>query len=205
MKVASSLSILAFVPVFLALDTVCSLASADDQGPTPATARAYARLLQRFDSNRDGLLQTTELPAPLDRRLGAADSDHDGVITPEELHRYGVQRRAARFARADKNADGKLDPSEVGADRWDYLKVADADGNGTLTLDEIERAVASGTLHGMSAEEVFQLLDRNGDGVIDLSRARERERALLGPADTNHDGKVTFAELKAYRVAIGRD
>jgi hypothetical protein len=121
-------------------------AAAEDQGPTPATARAYQRLLDRFDANHDGLLQTSELPPPLLERLGAADANHDGLITPQELHTFGVARRAARFAHADKNGDGKLEPSEVGAARWDYLKVADANHDGAVTLDEIERAVASGAL-----------------------------------------------------------
>ena len=145
--------------------------------------------------------------SPRSRRGGSAPpmSITTGAITPTELHSFGVARRAARFARADRNNDQKLEPSEVGPIRWDYLRVADADRDGTVTLDEVERAVASGTLKGMSAEEVFQLLDRNGDGVIDLTRAPARERALLAPADTDHDSKVTLEELKAYRIAVGRD
>ncbi|MGD0675116.1 MAG: hypothetical protein ABSC94_06825 [Polyangiaceae bacterium] len=189
----------------LAATSAPSAVAADDHGPSPATARVYQRLLDRFDANHDGLVQTAELPPLARRRLGAADANHDGLITPEELHAFGVERRAARFSRADKNADGKLEPSEVGAARWEHLKVADANSDGRVTLDEIERAVSSGTLRRMSAEEVFHLLDRNGDGVVDLTRARARVRELLTPADTNHDSKVTLDELKAYRSALGID
>jgi len=141
------------LPILTLAGSYSAPAVAADQGPTPATARVYQHLLERFDANRDGLLQTTELPAPVEERLGAADADHNGVITPEELHAFGVARRAARFAHADKNADGRLVPSEIGSARWDYLKVADANGDGAVTLDEIERAVASGTLRGMSADD----------------------------------------------------
>jgi Ca2+-binding EF-hand superfamily protein len=127
-------------------------ASADralaDGGATPATARVYKQLLERFDANHDGRLQTSELP-----RLAPADTDHDGVISPDELHAFGVARRAARFARADKNGDGKLVPDEVGSARWEHLKVADANGDGAVTLEEIESAVASGKLQRMSEEE----------------------------------------------------
>lgn len=193
------------LPVLCVAATGSGNAAADDPGPTPATARAYQHLLDRFDANRDGLIETGELPPLVQRRLGAADADHDGLITPEELHAYGVERRAGRFARTDKNADGKLDPSEVSAARWEYLKVADANADGRVTLDEIERAVSTGTLHGPSAEEVFYMLDRNGDGVVDLTRAPARERELFAPADTNHDAKVTLEELKAYRTALGID
>jgi Ca2+-binding EF-hand superfamily protein len=130
----------------LCVSTTRSSDARADDGPTAATARVYQRLLDHFDANHDGRLQTSELPASLRERLGQADTDHDGVITPQELHTFGVQRRAARFAKADKNGDGKLEPSEVGPARWAHLKVADADGDGKVTLDEIERAIASGTL-----------------------------------------------------------
>jgi hypothetical protein len=149
-------SVGAAIPVLVALvaaGTYPTSALADDHGPTPATARAYQRLLERFDANHDGVLQTSELSPAAQQRLSTADADHNGVITQEELHAFGVARRAARFAHADKNADGKLVASEVGAARWDYLKVADANRDGALTLDEIESAIAAGTLRGMSAEE----------------------------------------------------
>jgi Ca2+-binding EF-hand superfamily protein len=145
-RIAPSLAVLAVV------SASATSASADEQGPTPATARAYARLLERFDANRDGLLQTSELSPRALRWLGPADTDRDGVITPAELHAFGVARRAARFARADHNGDGKLDPAEVGAAKWEQLKVADANGDGAVTLAEIEQAVASGLLHGPSEE-----------------------------------------------------
>jgi Ca2+-binding EF-hand superfamily protein len=144
------------MPVLSVTATLAGDAAADDRGPTPATSRAYQHLLDRFDANHDGRVQTSELPAELQRSLGPADTDHDGRITPEELHHYGVERRAARFARADKNADGKLEASEVGAGKWEYLKVADGDGDGKVTLEEIERAVASGRLKGVSTEEVVE-------------------------------------------------
>jgi hypothetical protein len=128
------------------LTALSATAAADDSGRSPATTRAYNRLLARFDANHDGVLQVTELPDPLRERLGRADADRDGVISVAELHAYGVARRAERFARADANGDGKLTASEVGAARWDWLKVADADGDGAVTLAEIERAVAAGTL-----------------------------------------------------------
>jgi Ca2+-binding EF-hand superfamily protein len=145
-------ALLTTLPVLAVGGGYSAAAMAADNGPTPATARVYQHLLERFDANHDGLLQTSELPPAVQQRLGAADADHNGVITPEELHSFGVARRAARFARADKNADGKLVPAEVGPVKWDYLKVADANGDGAVTLDEIDRAVASGTLRGESAE-----------------------------------------------------
>jgi hypothetical protein len=147
MRIFSARAAIAFsLSLAAGLTGLAATAAADDSGPTPATSRAYNRLLERFDANHDGILQVAELPERMRARLGRADADHDGVITVAELHAYGVARRAERFARADKNGDGKLAASEVGAARWEWLKVADADGDNAVTLAEIERAVAAGTL-----------------------------------------------------------
>src|ERR1700722_15858508 len=78
-------------------------AAADDPGPSAATEAAYRRLLDRFDAKHDGVLQGGEPPGGIREHLGRADTDGDGRITVLELHAYGVARRAARFARADKN------------------------------------------------------------------------------------------------------
>jgi len=50
-------------PLLVALTGLCIAgaargAAADDQGPRPATARAYQHSLERFDTNHDGLVQT---------------------------------------------------------------------------------------------------------------------------------------------------
>jgi EF hand domain-containing protein len=140
-SLAARTLILALPLLGVAGTSAVSAASDEDHGPSPATARVYQHLLDRFDAKDDGLVQIAELPPLVRRRLGAADADHDGLITPEELHAYGVERRAARFSRADKNADGKLEPSEVGTARWEYLKVADANADGQVTLDEIELGI----------------------------------------------------------------
>ena len=133
-----------------------------------------AELIKRFDKNGDGQLQVSELPEHMQRFIGKADSNADGVISIDELkageakmradHLAKVdtdhdgkvspdERKAAfqkfaqeRFAQEDKNSDGALTKDEIGDKRWQRLSVADADKNGSVTQAEIQAAIAAGTL-----------------------------------------------------------
>ncbi len=136
--------------------------------------REKGDFMKRFDANEDGQIQLSELPPKMQEHMGAADTNHDGVLSKDELQAFHAQakqerfarldtngdgtisdeeRAAARaefekehFARKDKNGDGVLTEAEIGERAWEHMKVADADGNGSLTLAEIEQATASGTL-----------------------------------------------------------
>jgi len=133
-----------------------------------------AEMIKRFDKNADGKLQVSELPEHMQKFMGKADTNADGVITAEELKAGEEKMRAehlakvdtdhdgkvspeerkaafekfaeARFAKMDKNNDGALSKDEVGDKRWERLSVADADKNGSITREELRTAVAAGTL-----------------------------------------------------------
>ena len=133
-----------------------------------------AMIVKRFDKNGDGVLQVSELPGHMQKFMAKADTNDDGVLSIDELkageakmkaeHMAKVdtnhdgtispeERKAAfekfaqeRFAKLDKNGDGALTKDEVGAQRWEYLSVADADKSGSVTQNEIRQAVASGVL-----------------------------------------------------------
>src|SRR6188768_2590901 len=133
-----------------------------------------AEMIKRFDKNADGKLEVSELPEHMQKFMGKADANADGVITGEELkageekmraeHLAKVdtdhdgkvspeERKAAfetfaeeHFAKMDKNNDGALSKDEVGDKRWERLSVADADKSGSVTREEIKTAVAAGTL-----------------------------------------------------------
>lgn len=50
------------------------------------------------------------------------------------------------FKRADKNADGFLTQAEVGNERWERLKVADANKDNKVSRDEMKQARKDGKL-----------------------------------------------------------
>ena len=133
-----------------------------------------ADLIKRFDENADGKLELSELPEHMQKFMGKADTNGDGVISVEELQAGAEKMRAEhlakldtdhdgkvsreerkaafekfaeeRFSKMDKNSDGALSKDEVGDKRWERLSVADADKNGSVTREEIKTALAAGTL-----------------------------------------------------------
>lgn len=52
----------------------------------------------------------------------------------------------ARFAEKDKNGDGFLTAAEVGTEKWDRIKVADANNDAKVSLAEMQKAKADGKL-----------------------------------------------------------
>ena len=53
---------------------------------------------------------------------------------------------ASHFQKADKNNDGYLTQSEVGAQRWERIKVADTNNDAKVSKDEMTQAFKAGKL-----------------------------------------------------------
>jgi hypothetical protein len=109
--------------------------------------RDPAKLIEHFDANGDGKLEITELPERMQKFLGRADADKDGVLTVAEMTAARDAFVKDHFAKMDKSGDGALTEDEIGARKWARVSAADTDGNGKVTLPEIEAALASGKLH----------------------------------------------------------
>lgn len=113
------------------------------------------KFIERFDTNKDGVLQAAELPERMQQNIGEIDTNGDAVVTKDELVARFAAKRAefeqkakARFDAKDTNHDGALEQSEVG-ERWAKLSVADANGDGKLTPDELKTAFEAGKLRPM--------------------------------------------------------
>lgn len=133
------------------------------------------------------LLACTALGLGACQTNSTAKSDQPATPTGEQ-----------RFAMADKNHDGKLSRDEMS----DYLvnKVFDASDtnhDGRLTQEEWSGADPS-TLPD------FKKRDANHDGVVTKEEALEYGRqhgiakSVIKQADKNGDGKLSYAEVKAY-------
>ena len=114
-------------------------------------------------------------------KLGAADANHDGVITRAEFD----AARAARFAQLDANHDGSLSADE--RPHWGpppgQQPPADHPHDGAH--------------HGMMNP------DANGDGVISRAEYDAQGAQMFSRLDANHDGAITQAEIDAMRQAHG--
>jgi hypothetical protein len=54
--------------------------------------------------------------------------------------------KGAHFQKADKNGDGFLTKDEVGTERWERIKVADANNDGKVSKPELKQAHEAGKL-----------------------------------------------------------
>lgn len=97
-------------------------------------------LFAEFDADSDGVLTSTELPDKiLDDLLGkSVDSDADGAISTDELKTAISTARETYFNATDADADGQLTETEVGSKKWRRISSADADSNGTVSLEEFQ-------------------------------------------------------------------
>jgi hypothetical protein len=62
---------------------------------------------------------------------------------------HDSEGKGGMFKKADKNGDGFLTKDEVGAQRWERIKVADANNDGKVSHPELQQARKDGKLpHG---------------------------------------------------------
>jgi len=159
----------------LADDGVTPVSASADPGAAEHTGRhGRGAWFRRFDADGDGRIKVADLPERLREHLGAADANHDGFITKEEMHAAraaefakmkaemdtnhdgtvsaderkaaGVRFMEAHLMKRDANGDHALTEDEVGAKKWNSVKQADTNGDGRVTSDEIAAAVESGVL-----------------------------------------------------------
>lgn len=140
-----------FIAASLLMALSLPVLAADDM-PTRGS-----RVMQRLDTNGDGVISLDEFKFPGTRMLKRADINGDGAVTLDEMHQHHAQRMAEREARMKQHmADQQA--------RMDAMfKSMDTNGDGAVTPDEARAAA-------------FKRLDANGDGVISAD-----EFAKAGP------------------------
>jgi hypothetical protein len=73
----------------------------------------------------------------------------DGAAKPHCSGEHDGKGKGAHFKQSDKNSDGFLTQDEVGAKRWDRIKIADTNNDGKVSKAELEQAHKDGKLpHG---------------------------------------------------------
>jgi len=127
----------------------------------------------QWDKDGDGKITLKDLPAKPQERLSKMDANKDGILTRDEFEQGKAEMRADFEKRADTNKDGKVSPEERKAamrthfeerfksddqnhdgfltqaevpQRWDHMKVADANNDGKVSFEELKAAFESGKL-----------------------------------------------------------
>jgi Ca2+-binding EF-hand superfamily protein len=183
-----------------------------------------------LDANADGQLEASEVPEQqqglFKRLVRTSDKDADGKLSldeftagttpaapapdegrpPEAQKGKAKGNPAAMFARLDKNGDGKVTIDEIPEQQRPRIKQffgrADADKDGALTKEELERLGQNVRQQlvgrparpgGPSVGPLFAALDADGDGNIssqEISAAAEALKKL----DRDGDGAISRAE-----------
>ena len=179
------------------------------EGPGGAVSPDLVNTLFSFDENKDGQLSKTEVPERMQGIFLRADTNHDGLLTRDELTKATMaqDRRAPGgpppdlvFRAIDKDDDGVLSASEL-AGAAAALKTLDKNGDGVLNQQELQPMRGPGGRGGPGemVNHLFEENDANHDGQLSKAEMPERMREMFERADLNQDGFVTREELtKAF-------
>ena len=98
-----------------------------------------------------------------------------------------------KWAKADKDGDGKVAVSEIDENHRAFIAKADADKDGFITEAEMDAMRAA-----KRAEMKARLFpDENKDGVVDRIEFENAARARFADLDKNKDGRLSEDEMEA--------
>lgn len=156
------------------------------------------RLMQEYDTNKDGFLQHDELPTAWRDHFDELDSNKDGKLSRDELERGLVflqpRRRPAdvvfvliEMSDCDECCAGELQTI------YDSLRKLDKNKDGKIDAEEL--TVARQEIVEDRVNNIFKALDQNKDGKISRAEARGLVKENFDRLDTNKDGFLEREEL----------
>jgi hypothetical protein len=98
----------------------------------------------------------------------------------------GKDGRTSHFENSDKNHDGFLTQAEVGAQRWERIKVADVNNDNKVSKEELKQAF-EGTDWGDHGDR-FQKADKNYDGFLTQEEIPNPSEFRSEPVGANRPG-----------------
>ncbi|MFS2151564.1 calcium-binding protein [Rhizobium sp. Rhizsp42] len=151
----------------------------------------FVRMLQQFDTNKDGQISKDEAQKGMEAIFAAIDTNNDGSLTPGEIRKYHEAQMAKMKAPAeDMAADDEAPPAPPPAD-------ADA-GQPAPPQDEAGRGPGR---HGMRGPGMIrelllmQRIDTDENGQISKQEAEAAFDKFFTRMDTNKDGVISIADM----------
>ncbi len=142
-----------------------------------------SEIIQRHDTNGDGILQSSEMPERFPKHLlEMLDSNGDGALSLAEAEKDREMReRADRPRRGDRPERG---PRPEPGDRPDRGPRPEGGGAGF--------------------DSIVERFDLNGDGMLQLDETPDRMTRMFARLDRNGDGTVDKREASAMHEQVGR-
>lgn len=192
--------VLAALAASLTLGTsATAFAARDNHGEMRTHARAamFVRMLQEFDTDKNGQISRDEATAAAEKVFTDIDADKDGSLTPGELRKHreariSEWRKEREAARADKEnsapqENAQREENNRGQDRWHRAKDGPRHGWGWGPHDD-------GPRHGWRGEDgPRHAWGRDGDG----RRPMGGSGRLIRQADIDENGQISKPEALA--------
>ena len=165
--------------------------------------------------------QAAGKPRRPDEAWRQLDADGDGRVSYDEfvanerLQRMPEEARKQIFARLDKNGDGAIQLDEMKARghgggaggerrRPNWLGEMDKNRDGAIRFEEFRGGRMIARLPEPKQREMFERMDRDGNGQIDRADQPEGFRGgmpRLSGLDTDQSGGVSFEEFRVGEMA----
>lgn len=140
---------------------------------------------------------------------------YDEFVANERLDRMPEEARKQIFARLDKNGDGGIQADEMksrghgggaGGERRRPMWLGEMDRNrdGAISFEEFRRGRMIARLPEPKQREMFERMDRDGNGRIDRADRPEGFHGgmpRLAELDSDQSGGVSFEEFSAGEMA----
>jgi Ca2+-binding EF-hand superfamily protein len=120
----------------------------------------------------------------VDARFAAIDSNHDGVLTKDEI--AAAQMKALEQAQAKEQ-------SRLEAE----FKKLDTNHDSQLSLAEFKAAVPQ--VKALASDQLLARLDANKDGKVSLAEYRAPQLGSFDRLDADHNATLTPQEIQATR------
>ena len=187
-------------------------------GTADARPGFFQHMLQKMDANGDGRISEQEFLAAATTRFKTIDTANTGSVDAQQMLNSPaaaerLQHRAEFMVRhLDKAGNGYITQDEVIAAAQKRFARMDKNGDGKLTPDEFtprhgHRATADAAQNERRTEFAqthFTKLDMNHDGVVTQDEFVAAATARFQQLDTQGTGKVTAAEITASPKAQER-
>ena len=101
----------------------------------------------------------------------------------------------------DSNGDDAISADEHAAGAKAMFDGMDANKDGTVTAEEMEKAHPHGDKK-MSSPDKIKAIDTNGDGQLSAAEHAAGSAAMFDKMDTDHNGSLSASEWKAGHAAL---